>query len=165
MKALLLGLALLAPTTPPHDYFVSILTIHHDPQQQTLAITWKMITHDVEDALEPVAGQDPQLGSPNEVAQADTLIKNYLLQHLHLAFGDSALAIRYLGREVELEDLFCYLEVDHVRSAEGLTVKCDLLQDMFADQVNEVNVETKEGVESHPFRYGDDAFVFGVKDK
>ncbi|HEX2618097.1 MAG TPA: DUF6702 family protein, partial [Flavobacteriales bacterium] len=159
MKFLLLAIGILATSPQPHDYFVSILTIHHDPVKQALALTWKMTTHDVESAIEPVAGVDLQLGGPNEVAQADSLLKNYLLQHLHLSFGDSVLGLRFLGKEVEMENLFCYLEVPNIPSAEGLTVRCDLLQDLFADQVNEVNVETAEGVESHPFRMGDNAFI------
>lgn len=150
----------------PHDFYVSILTIHHDPDKRALELTWRMTTHDLEDALEAISGEDPQLGSAFEAPDADTLIARYLRQHLRLSKGEAPLRVTYLGKEVELETLFCYLQVDSIRSTEGLTVQCDLLQERFPDQVNEVHVETQEGTESNNFLTGSQPFTFGMpKDK
>lgn len=150
------------PAAPPHEFYMSICTIHHDPVKHALEITWRMTTHDLEAALEQVTGEDPQLGGPNEVANADTLIKHYVLDHLHLSRNDSAIRLVYLGREVELENFFCYLEADSVNAADGLTVQCDLLQEMFPQQVNEVHVETHEGIETNAFAAGSQPFTFGM---
>ncbi|MFT3885895.1 MAG: hypothetical protein QM724_10835 [Flavobacteriales bacterium] len=165
MKMLLLTAGLLAATPRPGDYHTSILNIHHDPVEHDLSLTWRMSTHDVGDAILAVTDQDLQLGSANELPGADSLLKHYLLQHLQLSFGDSAIHLTYIGKQVEKEDLLCYLKVDNVDSAEGLTVSCDLLQDLFADQVNQVNVGTAEGTESHPFTSGSGGFQFGMQDK
>lgn len=168
MKKLSLACCLLLGPLVPHDFYVSILTIHHDPDEQTLELTWRMTTHDLEDALEGISGEDPQLGGPFEAPDADTLIARYLRQHLSLTKGKDGLPLRltYMGKEVEMETLFCYLQVDSVRSTEGLTVQCDLLQERFPDQVNEVHVETREGTESNNFLTGSQPFTFGMpKDK
>lgn len=162
MKSLLLTAVLLLAPSLRHEYYVSILTIHHDPDKHALELTWHMTTHDLEDALEAISGEDPQLGGPFEAPDADTLIARYLRQHLQLSKSGAPLALRYLGKEVELENLFCYLQVDSVHTTEGLTVQCDLLQERFPEQVNEVHVETREGIESNNFLQGSGPFTFGM---
>ena len=65
----------------PHDFFISILTIQHDPNARTLDLTWQMTAHDVEHALSNVA--ELKLTPTKEHPKADSLLNAYFHEHLH----------------------------------------------------------------------------------
>ena len=136
-----------------HDYFVSICTIKHDPAREQLQIVWRMTTHDVEHALSAdVGGRTLHLGSQLELPQADSLLRNYLIENLVIEIDGDPMMIEYLGRDVEMEDLYCYLQVTDVPHFQTIRVHSTLLFDMFHEQENVVHLETAGGTLSHSFR-------------
>ncbi|MBK9146248.1 MAG: hypothetical protein IPM12_00355 [Flavobacteriales bacterium] len=151
MNALLLAL-LLCSALAPHDFFVSILTIRHTPKTQTLDLTWRITAHDIEHALENVAPL--KLGSDNEHPKSDSLLQAYFMRHLVL-FQEKQLAWAWIGKELDGETLYCYLQVEGIASPNGLMVSNTLLQEVFAEQQNLVHVEgEKLPTRSHTFVRG-----------
>ncbi len=158
VKTLLLALCLTLPVAP-HDFFLSILTIRHAPNTRTLDLTWRMTAHDVEHALANVA--ELKLASPKEHPKADSLLNAYFHEHLHLAVNGQPVDWTWVGRELESENLYCYLQVQGVDSLGSLSVSNTLLHDIFLEQQNIVHLE-EEGkpVRSHTFIRGAGAFTF-----
>lgn len=157
MKALLLAAALTSAFAP-HDFFVSILTIRHKPETQTLDLTWRMTAHDVEYALS--ARGELKLGSAKEHPKADSLLNRYFMEHLTL-FQEKQLAWKWIGKELDGETLYCYLQVEGISTPKGLLVSNTLLQDVFAEQQNLVHVEgEKLPTRSHTFILGSTAHTF-----
>ncbi|MBL7962215.1 MAG: hypothetical protein JNM31_00090 [Flavobacteriales bacterium] len=148
MKALFLTLTLFGAVAP-HDFFVSILTIRHVPATQTLDLTWRITAHDIEHALENVAPL--KLGSDKEHPKADSILNAYFLRHLVL-FQEKQLTWKWIGKELDGETLYCYLQVDGIASPKDLVVQNTLLQDLFLEQQNLVHVEgEKMPTRSHTF--------------
>ena len=151
MKTLLLAGSLLVVALP-HDFFVSILTIRHKPETRTLDLTWRITAHDLEHALESVAPL--KLGSAKEHPKVDSLINAYFTQHLVL-MQEKQLAWHWIGKELDGETLYCYLQVDSIASPKDLLVQNTLLQDLFYEQQNLVHVEgEKLPTRSHTFVRG-----------
>ena len=145
-------LPLLAPIAV-HDYFVSICTIKHDPAEEQLQVVWRMTTHDVEHALSAdVGGKALHLGSELEIPKADSLLRDYLIRNLAIEIDGDPVKIEYLGRDVEMEDMYCYLQVTKIPHFKTITVHSMLLFDMFHEQENVVHLETSGGTLSHSFR-------------
>jgi hypothetical protein len=144
MKTALLALALAGPLVP-HDFFVSILTLRHSADTHTLDLTWRMTAHDVEHALVNVG--ELKLGTDHEHPKADSLLNAYFHQHLVLMQARQ-LDWRWVGKEMEGETLYCYLQVDNIESPDDLLVQNTLLMDLFYEQQNIVHVEW----EGHPTR-------------
>lgn len=156
MKSMLL-FAMLA-VFAPHDFFVSILTIRHKPETQTLDLTWRMTAHDIEHALENVA--ELKLGSAHEHPEADSLLNAYFKQHLVL-MQENQLTWKWIGKELDGETLYCYLQVEGIASPNDLMVSNTLLQDVFAEQQNLVHVEgEKLPTRSHTFVRGSAPHTF-----
>lgn len=157
MKASLLALGL-SGALGLHDFFVSILTIRHVPATQTLDLTWRITAHDIEHALENVAAL--KLGSPQEHVKADSILNAYFKQHLVL-FQDKQLTWNWVGKELDGETLYCYLQVEGIASPNGLLVRNTLLQDLFHEQQNLVHVEGERlPTRSHTFVQGSGAHTF-----
>lgn len=136
----------------PHDFFISILTIKHEPDRAQLHLTWRMTTHDVEHALEPsIGGKKLHLGTDLQHPQADSLLRSYVLSHLHLKIDGRPVEVEYLGREVEMDDMYCYLLVEDVKELSSIEVNCTLLHDMFEEQENAVHVEANGSKLTHSF--------------
>jgi hypothetical protein len=138
VKSLLLALFLAWPVAP-HDFFLSILTIRHDPKARTLDLTWQMTAHDIEHTLENVALL--KLNSDKEHPKADSILNAYFQEHLVMSMNGTQLTWSWVGRELEGETLFCYLQVNDVDSLGALTVSNTLLQDLYYEQQNIVHVE------------------------
>lgn len=156
MKALLPALWLLCFTA--HDFFVSILTIRHSPSTETLDLTWRMTAHDIEHALENVALL--KLGSAQEHPKADSILNAYFKEHLVL-MQDQQLKWRWIGKELDGETLYCYLQVDSITSPNNLLVKNTLLQDLYYEQQNLVHVEGEgRPTRSHTFIIGSGPHTF-----
>lgn len=151
-------LGLLWSAVLPHDFYSSILTIHHKAGAATLDLTWRMTAHDIEHAFSDRV--ELKLGSPKEHPKADSLLNDYLNKHLVL-MQDAQLHCTWMGKELEGENLFCYLQVAGVKSAKDLMVQNTLLQEVFGDQQNIVHVE-EEGRSSmsHTFIRGSAPYVF-----
>lgn len=157
MKPTLLAL-ILTGALSVHDFFVSILTIRHTPTTRTLDLTWRITAHDIEHALENVAPL--KLGSEREHPKADSILNAYFIQHLVL-FQEKQLSWTWLGKELDGETLYCYLQVEGITTPNGLMVGNTLLQDLFYEQQNLVHVEgEKLPTRSHTFIQGSRPFTF-----
>ena len=156
MKTLLAALFLLCSTA--HDFFISILTIRFAPTTHTLDLTWRITAHDIEHALENVAPL--KLGSEQEHPKADSILNAYFMKHLVL-MQEKQLTWKWVGKELDGETLYCYLQVDSIGGPQDLLVKNTLLQDLFYEQQNLVHVEG-EGLStrSHTFVIGSGPYTF-----
>lgn len=161
MKAFLLSAMLLLAPPALHDFYVSICTIRHNPETRTLDITWRMTTHDIEHTLLPESGdRDLKLGTERELPEADSLIAGYLLRHLKLSMDGQPIEPRYLGKQVEFDDLYCYLQVEGIPTLGALTVHNTLLQDLFDEQENVVHLEAGGKTRSHSFLINGAPYTF-----
>ncbi|MCW5900753.1 MAG: hypothetical protein KIT10_15960 [Flavobacteriales bacterium] len=162
MKTLLLAHGLVGALLL-HDFYVSICTIRHNPETRTLDITWRMTTHDLEHTLLPESGdRDLKLGTGKELPEADSLIAGYLLRHLKLNMDGRPLQAKYLGKQVEMDDLYGYLQVDDVGYLGALTVHATLLQDLFDEQENVVHLEAGGRTRSHSFLINGSPYTFAT---
>jgi hypothetical protein len=158
MKALFLALGL-AAAAPIHDFFVSILTIHFKEKERTLDLTWRITAHDMEHAFESTAPL--KLGSDKENPKADSLLNDYFKHHLVLFLEDKQLSWQWVGKELDGETLYCYLQVADVPTPNDLVVQNTLLMDVFGDQQNMVHVEgEKMPARSHTFIRGSSPHTF-----
>lgn len=157
MKLSLLALTFSVALTA-HDFFVSILTIRHKPETKTLNLTWRMTAHDIEHALS--ARGELKLGSAKEHPKADSLLNRYFMEHLTL-FQEKQLTWKWIGKELDGETLYCYLQVEGITTLNDLMVSNTLLQDVFAEQQNLVHVEgEKMPTRSHTFIRGSSPHTF-----
>ena len=98
MKSLFLALCLSLPVAP-HDFFLSILTMRYAPEEKTLDLTWRMTAHDIEHALENVALL--KLNSEREHPKADSILNDYLHQHLQVSMDGKVVDWTWVAKELE----------------------------------------------------------------
>jgi hypothetical protein len=131
-----------------HDFHVCIVEVQHNAQTQSLEITIKLFTDDIERSMRTLGAGQMRLGDTRELPDADAKLLAYLQNRLALRINGQAVAYRWVGKEVELDALWCYVEVPDVAELKQLEVTNRILLEIFDDQANVVHVHVKDRVQS-----------------
>ena len=114
--------------------------------------TLRVFTDDLEDALRNhhALGRETKiwLGDQQEWAGADSAIVRWLNTNLSLSLGDTALSWTWIGKVVELDISYLYLESAPIQGQGATwTITNRIFFNEFSDQVNEVHIHgmTVEG--------------------
>lgn len=137
-----------APNPPStHDFHYSRIILDWNPSTGTWQGVLRVFTDDLESALmASQPGSDPlRLGDEKENSQAEGWIQSYFDQHWNIA----AMAVKstswnYIGKEVEFDLTYIYVESSPMDSPTGLSIQCSHFTELFDDQVNEVSVQAYE---------------------
>jgi len=124
-----------------HPFYVSICQIDHNAKTKSLEVTFKIFTEDLESALEAQGAERLHLGSERESVKTDRYILSYLKSHVTLQVDGDTVAFKYLGKEIEMDETWCYVEVPNVPSVNKLTIRNSLLMENFEAQQNIVHVK------------------------
>lgn len=162
MKKIIYTLLIISTTNlafATHEFYVSICDIQHNVEAATLEVTLKLFTNDFEKALNEEFGEKLELGTSQEASNTEELIIAYLQKYLHITVQTSEDAVstntnhlqysfRYLGKEVEINEMWCYLEIENVPNIESIEVNNLLLTQSFPKQSNIVNIRANARLES-----------------
>ena len=136
-----------------HPFHVSVCSINHAPQEQTLQVTQKIFADDLEEALNATAqasGQTTTIDvlNPPDPEALETIIHDYLQEHLQITVNGQQVQPNFLGYEREELALWCYLEVEDIADIRSITVRSSILVDAFDDQTNIVHIKYRDTVKS-----------------
>jgi len=93
-----------------HAFYVSVCQIDFNTKTARLEIAIKTFTDDFERALEEVSKKRLHLGTSREFNGTFEIIKKYLEDHFEIQLNDSPVDLIYLGKEVEIDVTWCYIE-------------------------------------------------------
>ena len=131
-----------------HDFHTSLTEMRLNPKEKVIEVSLRVFTDDFELALTNAnSGQRVRLESKNQdTPLLEQLIDRYLKQHFVLtAANGQRRTYNYLGRELEVDATWVYLEIPlqeplQEHQLRGLTLQNDVFCDLFDDQTNLVNV-------------------------
>jgi len=128
-----------------HDFHFSRTDVRWNPDTQTVQTTVRVFTDDLELALRNHHGLSEDvkiwLGDKSEWAQADSAIHTWLQTHLSVALDESPVQWTWVGKEVELDITYLYLESQPLAHRSGRwRASNSLLFAEFNDQVNEIHL-------------------------
>lgn len=119
---------------------MSLTEIEYNPRTQALECTMHLFTDDMEKALETFSGLDINLGLPDEHPKTDSVMRAYLNTYFAIAVNNKGSALQYIGKEVEIDKTYCYVEVINQPSIQAVKIHNQILMDIYSDQKNIVHV-------------------------
>lgn len=155
-RIILLALALImvVPSAHAHDYHASITDARYNPRTQSLEVAVKVFMDDLEAAL---SRRSKRKVAYNQTMQVQQLVQEYIGTTLSFELEkDKPLRYTFVGAEQEVDVVWIYLEVP-IKN-EPLThmyVRNVVLQELFSDQMNIVNLDYKGKVSSTLFQKND----------
>lgn len=123
-----------------HPFYISVCQVDHNPDTGALEMSFRIFMDDLELALETMGTERLHLGTEREAEKADLYIDRYLARHVVIEINGSRVNIAFLGKEVDPDAIWCYLEVENIPVLETITMTNTLLLETFEDQVNLVHV-------------------------
>ena len=86
---------------------------------QSVEITIKLFTDDLENVLKDSAGSDLRIDSESNRTIVDSLIFDYIKNNLSLLFDDKRRKISWVGKEFENDITWSYLEIKNIKNING----------------------------------------------
>ena len=123
-----------------HPIHISVIEINHNAAEKSLEIMCKIFTDDFERTLAKKYNAKVDLINPPNKGAMDSLVKKYLLSHLHIKTNGKPVSYSYLGFEHEVEAVYSYIEVLNVPSVSRFDILTDIMYDTFDDQMNILHV-------------------------
>lgn len=123
-----------------HPFYVSVCQVDHNPDTGALEMSFRIFMDDLELALETMGTERLRLGTERESEKADHYIGRYLARHVVIEINGRSVSTAFLGKEVDPDAIWCYMEVENIPVLESMTMTNSLLLETFEDQVNLVHV-------------------------
>jgi len=120
-----------------HKFYLSLAQIEHNVSNQSLEISLKVFTDDLERCLGNRFRENLNLGETDEHPKSDEMLQVYLSERLKFNTNQSDLKLVLLGKEVSVDETWCYLEVA-LQSAEINEIKVEnrIFTEVFTTQIN-----------------------------
>jgi len=134
-----------------HPIHLSKCQMEINDETDKVEITLHVYIDDLQEIIERSDAENLKLGTKKEAENADQLIHQYLSSNLIIKNGDRPIAFNWIGKE-QSEDLlafWCYLETDQIDESNGLTIQYSVLQDLYDDQQNILNIILSNGDEEY----------------
>ncbi len=127
-----------------HPLYISVSTLHYNSSKEQLEITIKVFIDDMEEGLNQHFSQSFNLGLENELALADSLIGVYMGKKLSIAINETPMGIKFLGKELDGQVVWLYLEGALKNPIDKIQVSNQLLMETFKEQTNLVNIRVEQ---------------------
>ncbi|MCZ4242951.1 DUF6702 family protein [Pedobacter punctiformis] len=142
-----------------HPLHVSTTEVNFNAKDKTLEVSCRIFTDDFESILSKLYKQKTDLSKPAMKTAMDELVKKYLTSHLQLKTNGKAVAMSYVGFEIDHEATNIYLEVEKISSVKSIEIDNNILYDLFDDQMSIVHVVKNGNRKSTKILYPDKKFI------
>jgi hypothetical protein len=135
LTTIILLIVLSLPTTA-HEFHTSLVQMDYNAKTKSFEISLRVFSDDMEKAISLSNALNGF--RIDKHAEADQLLEKYLHQMFILKQKGKTLDYKYLGKQIENDVTWIYIEVP-AANCHSIGVECKLLTDVFKDQANIVN--------------------------
>jgi hypothetical protein len=137
LGALLAGACLGAQA---HRFHAGIADISFNPNTGSIEVVHTYMAHDIEALLANLYQRQFDLSDP----QDEAVLRNYLERQFYLLDANRArLPLRWVGLSTNVENVVIYQEVEQTALAAAVRLHNEVLSDFLPDQLNRVNIGTR----------------------
>ena len=124
-----------------HPFYITVVDIKNDAKQQSLNISVKLFTNDIEEALKKTTAKSIDLLNPKNKAEMEIELMNYIKKRLSISVNNKITNIDFIGYEKEEDAIWAYLEIKKVALPKNIKVDTKLLFDFLPLQSNIVHAD------------------------
>ncbi len=143
----LIMICIVASSFSAHKYYASITKIEIDDTTQLLKIHSQLFAEDFERVMQDRYGISSLIFSSLSEKEKQ-IIATYVTKKIAIKVNRSPLELTYLGCELEGELLYVYVEGKYKEKVKRLDVENTMLQDVFSEQQNKVDISYKNKIKS-----------------
>jgi predicted RNase H-related nuclease YkuK (DUF458 family) len=123
-----------------HKFYVGVFQIDYFKEKKAVQITVRLFIDDLEKALNKKHNKHIYITTKDEIAEANTLIANYLSEKLKIKINNKSQSLQFLTKEQEDNIVICYLKIPFKDKIKDLEITNTVLSDIFKEQQNLVHL-------------------------
>jgi predicted RNase H-related nuclease YkuK (DUF458 family) len=123
-----------------HKFYVGVFQIDYFKEKKAVQITVRLFIDDLEKALYKKHNKHIYITTKDEIAEANTLIANYLSEKLKIKINNKSQSLQFLTKEQEDNIVICYLKIPFKDKIKDLEITNTVLSDIFKEQQNLVHL-------------------------
>ena len=127
-----------------HKFHLSNTKIIHNKDSKTLQVTMRCFVDDIESAINKLDTVVLELGNDRELKKSKKHLKSYVKNNFSIWIDSNKVDLTYIGKEVEKDIVFFYLESDSIKTVSNLKVENKILLTEFEDQKNIIRLEIND---------------------
>jgi hypothetical protein len=132
-------IATTAFVAPVHRFYLSLSEVRVDTKKQTLDVSCKLFTDDLEDALLKKYSKKIDLASSSKSKDAQAVVSKYINENFRINIGGKLQTLVLVGFETEADATWCYLETVPFTAKGKVSILNTLLYDYLPEQTNMIN--------------------------
>ena len=129
--------------TGAHKFYLSVTDMEYSEENKSLQVISRVFTDDMENLLKTRYSEKLYLTREEEHEAADGFLKKYLSEKLEIQVNGEQREFNYLGKKYDNDQLVLFLEVEGLSDLSNISVRNEVLTDLFPDQKNVVHVSYK----------------------
>ena len=110
-----------------HPIYVSVTEIEHNAKENTLEISCKIFTGDLEAVLRKNNKIKVDLLAPTDKKAMEVLVNNYIQQHLKITVNEKPVLLSFVGYEQNEETIQSYFQVDEIKKIKSMEITDNIL--------------------------------------
>jgi predicted RNase H-related nuclease YkuK (DUF458 family) len=123
-----------------HKFYVGVFQIDYFKEKKAVQIIVRLFIDDLEKALYKKHNKHIYITTKDEIAEANTLIANYLSEKLKIKINNKSQSLQFLTKEQEDNIVICYLKIPFKDNIKDLEITNTVLSDIFKEQQNLVHL-------------------------
>lgn len=151
MKKIVLSFCLLiflSVSVNAHPFYVSICQVDFNKTNHTLEISVKIFADDLLLGLKNSGANKIYLGEKRESPETDRFIFEYLKSNLKFKVNGKTVNFSFLGKEMETDVVWSYLEIEGVLELNEIEIECKILTEVLDSQSNIIQINDGNGIKS-----------------
>lgn len=118
-----------------HKYYISNTQIEYVEAKKSVQIITRVFTDDFENVLKQRYDDDFTFDD-EDAKMIDFYVEKYLGEKLKVKIDDNYMPLIFIGKEIEMGIVKCYLEIENVERINTLEITNQTLFDLFEAQQN-----------------------------
>lgn len=143
-KTLLLFIIPLLVSFSLHKFHLSNTKVFFNTKEKSLQITMRCFVDDIENSLNDSNQIILELGNDRELKDSNQYLKDYVLTNFKIDLNHQKQNITYLGKEIEKDIIYFYLEIPNISDISSIKVENKVLFESFDDQQNVIRLQLND---------------------
>jgi len=122
--------------TVPHKYYVSVTSVEYVKEKESVQIISRIFIDDFENLLRKRYDDKITLAIQDELSTVNMYTERYLKEKLQIEINGKPVKLNFIGKEYEDDIMFCYLEIEGVKTINSIEITNKVLLDLFSEQEN-----------------------------
>lgn len=131
-----------------HPFYVSICQVNFNKINHSLEISVKVFADDLLLGLKNAGASKIYLGEERENPNTDKYIFDYLKSNLKFRINNRSKVYSFIGREIETDVVWIYLEIKDISELKKIDIECKLLTEVLDSQNNIIQINGGDGIKS-----------------